>query len=390
MKISLPLKLGIFVVLLFAAVIAACLLWTPVRIRYYTAKLKSDKLSEQVAAIDGLLSTGKAGIKALGKIPDFNSEEIQILTKYWNMPDVPIEGNICKDFPIHLAARKGLRRIIRLMLEKGADPNSRNGGGYGALCIAACEGYADMARILIDGGANVNIDSRDERRHDIWAPIDWAAMMGHKEIVEMLLENGAKATTRNYGGGGNVLHCASINGHADITGILIEHGADVNEKNQHGRTPIFNTANYEVGYNVAVLLVEKGARIKIKDNSGNSPLIKAAHCGRNRLVKLLLENGADINACGFQGRTALHNAVWGLNFSTAKLLLEKGADVNALDDEGRTPLDSIADWVVGSRSFRDDTDAYEKAKKDSTYIDFEKILRPYGAKTGEELKAEKK
>ncbi len=31
MKLSLPVKLGILVVLLFSAVIATCLLWTPVK-----------------------------------------------------------------------------------------------------------------------------------------------------------------------------------------------------------------------------------------------------------------------------------------------------------------------------------------------------------------------
>jgi glucose-6-phosphate dehydrogenase assembly protein OpcA len=42
MKLSLPVKLGIFVVLLFAAVIATCLLWTPLRVRYYVGKLRSE------------------------------------------------------------------------------------------------------------------------------------------------------------------------------------------------------------------------------------------------------------------------------------------------------------------------------------------------------------
>ena len=39
MKLTLPLKLGILVTVLFAVVVGVCLSWTPLKIKYYTAKL---------------------------------------------------------------------------------------------------------------------------------------------------------------------------------------------------------------------------------------------------------------------------------------------------------------------------------------------------------------
>jgi hypothetical protein len=50
-KLSLPIKLGIFVVLVFSVVIAVCLLWTPVRIKWYEQKMKTGSSIERQEAI---------------------------------------------------------------------------------------------------------------------------------------------------------------------------------------------------------------------------------------------------------------------------------------------------------------------------------------------------
>ncbi|MHC4661292.1 MAG: HEAT repeat domain-containing protein [Planctomycetota bacterium] len=62
MKLSLPLKLGICVILLFGAVIAACLLWTPLRFSYYRNKLVSDDPAGQVAARKFILERKKKAL----------------------------------------------------------------------------------------------------------------------------------------------------------------------------------------------------------------------------------------------------------------------------------------------------------------------------------------
>ena len=81
MKLSLPLKLGIGVVLLFAVVITACLLWTPVRIRYYISELNSSNIDKRIAAIDGLISIGDKGKEELiTEFPDGREAALLLLT----------------------------------------------------------------------------------------------------------------------------------------------------------------------------------------------------------------------------------------------------------------------------------------------------------------------
>ena len=87
--------------------------------------------------------------------------------------------------------------------------------------------------------------------------------------------------------------------------------------------------------------------------------------GRKEVAELLISSGANVNAKNKSGHTPLRIAAY-MKFDLAELLIAKGATINAMDDVSRTPLD----------------DAIEGDKKET--VD---LLRKHGAKTGEELKA---
>ena len=58
-----------------------------------------------------------------------------------------------------LAAASNYIEIVRLLLEKGADPNLQSVPGYTALMLATAEGHDSIARVLIERGANVRLKS---------------------------------------------------------------------------------------------------------------------------------------------------------------------------------------------------------------------------------------
>ena len=70
--------------------------------------------------------------------------------------------------------------------------NQRNKGGATSLHIACREGNFEIAKTLIENGANVNIVDNEG-----WTPLMRASLAGNKEIVEILLKNGAKANLLN-------------------------------------------------------------------------------------------------------------------------------------------------------------------------------------------------
>jgi quinoprotein dehydrogenase-associated probable ABC transporter substrate-binding protein len=85
--------------------------------------------------------------------------------------------------PLMLVAANDARDVARALMQKGADVNAHNGGGVTALMIAAANGRAEMAELLVRGGANVRAQSE---RGD--TALSLARAKGHENVVKVLGE----------------------------------------------------------------------------------------------------------------------------------------------------------------------------------------------------------
>ena len=61
MKLGLPVKLGIVVVLIFAALLVTLLFWTPIKIQYYLSQVRARDVKKCIAGIEKLLALGEKG-----------------------------------------------------------------------------------------------------------------------------------------------------------------------------------------------------------------------------------------------------------------------------------------------------------------------------------------
>jgi ankyrin repeat protein len=115
---------------------------------------------------------------------------------------------------------------VRASLDQGANVNAKDkyNSGYTALMSAAMNGLTDVAKVLLDKGADVNIKD-------------------------------------NYGG--TALEYAALYGYADIVKLLLEKGANVNEKYSDGET-ILDKVNKLIGEEKSNKDLEEVARI-LKD-----------------------------------------------------------------------------------------------------------------------------
>ena len=93
--------------------------------------------------------------------------------------------------PLVDATLRGDLKTVRQLLEEGNDPN----GIYHtntALTYAARDGFTEIARALIEYGAEVNwIDGEGV------TPLILASFKGHLDMVQLLLEHGADTTVRD-------------------------------------------------------------------------------------------------------------------------------------------------------------------------------------------------
>ncbi|QDW08246.1 ankyrin repeat domain-containing protein [Wolbachia pipientis] len=141
-----------------------------------------------------------------------------------------------------------------------------------------------------------------------------------------------------------LLMVAALNGHANIVEVLLEKGAHVNEKDWRDMTPL-HLAALNGHANILEVLLEKGAHVNEKGWRDTTPLHLAAFYGHASVVEVLLEKGANVNAVDSEGFTPLHLAALNGHANIVEVLLEKGANVNAVDNEGWTPLDRAEDYA---------------------------------------------
>ncbi len=96
-------------------------------------------------------------------------------------------------FPLGLAAFFGQKEAVRLLLARGANPNlaARNAMKVAAIHAASAEGGFEIARLLVEAGADVNAVQQAG-----FTPLHAAAMTGQLELAKLLLERGADKAAR--------------------------------------------------------------------------------------------------------------------------------------------------------------------------------------------------
>jgi ankyrin repeat protein len=247
--------------------------------------------------------------------------------------------------PLQYAAGFGTAEAIRLLLDGGADVNSRN--GFEATPLIWAAGNLAKTRLLIERGADVNARTRQGRTALMVA----AACNGCSESVRLLLAKGADAKALDTGRA-TALTLAAENGDAESIRLLLEAGADPKQANGGGMTPL-HLAIYNCDLASAKLLLAKGADVNVKNTfSGNvkfgaimlvglTPLhIAAPYCGVE-VVDTLLAAGAAIDPRDVRDMTPLMLAVASetQNAAVVRRLLRGGADVNAKSAAGESSLD---------------------------------------------------
>ncbi|KAM6065868.1 2-5A-dependent ribonuclease isoform 1-T6 [Chlamydotis macqueenii] len=240
--------------------------------------------------------------------------------------------------PLQSAVQANDEDLVRLLLDKGACPHARKDNGGTAFTEAAIVGNVNVLELLLDCGLNIN----DHDNNGFTAFME-AAWYGKEEALKFLYSKGANVNLRRevseeklklHQGGETALMDACRRGHFSVVKTLVqEMGADVNICDNKDRNALIHALRegcakkrYESAVSIGHFLLGCGADVNSKDECGKTALIQAVEMQSLDLVKALLEKGEiDIDDADEEGNTALMVAVEKNDYNIAKLLCEEKA-----------------------------------------------------------------
>lgn len=277
------------------------------------------------------------------------------------------------------AARNGKLNIVQEKINDGSNVNYvKRDSQFTALLFAAEEGHTDIAKLLIESGADVNAQASS--RYNNWTPLFYAIDKNNVDIVKLLLDASPEKVVHHIGGDGNsplTLATRRKEVNVGIVKALLDAGADTKHADKKGYTPLHHAARNSP--EAVQALLEKGADPNVLNEDKWSPIDLAVENRQkkainalldakpdlnigsisvmelaltryedgdapywNGAIKRLIDGGADANAivqkdrsCIWPGSTILMSAVACARIEVAQLLIEGGADVNKIADSGK-------------------------------------------------------
>lgn len=192
-----------------------------------------------------------------------------------------------------------------------------------------------------------------------------AAGSGKQEIVRLFIKSGYDLDTQNFTDGRTPLTAAVAGGHGEVVDLLLEGGAKIDAPGPRGNTALMLAIDAG-NAPLAKRLLERGASTAVRNDEEFRALELAAFRASPEMVRLLapksreqlnrslhvacvvadgptvaalLEAGADVNSTMMpSARTPLMMTAEHGKLDSAKALLERHADLNARDREGKTAL----------------------------------------------------
>jgi ankyrin repeat protein len=269
------------------------------------------------------------------------------------------------------AARNGHEAAVRALIKGGADPRLTNGDGATATAIAIVNDRFDMAKTLVELGADPNDGALyfATDMHD--ATLDMRARDGSRlradhtntinalELVKFLLDRGADPNKPFVGQLHSTTLCcgeevnsspfyrASVAADVEVLKLMIAKGAKVEwspaEVKKEGRGGGGRGMNANVGKTPVMMALNGGRGAAFAagpgfDRLGAPPFREESNREPLDAIKILLAAGANPNAKDPTGASLLHQAVTARQVAVIRELVKAGAKLDAVNKDNLTPL----------------------------------------------------
>ncbi|MCJ1383875.1 hypothetical protein MMC17_006989 [Xylographa soralifera] len=227
--------------------------------------------------------------------------------------------------------------------EEGYRVNQAGKRGRTPLCIAAANGYGEVAKQLLKHN-RIRPDIAD---FGLWTPLFWSVSGKHWDVLRLLLEDPRISVNHVDESGRNVLSWAASSGDLELVKHLLSlKPLKADEPDRNGQTAFLWAAGN--GHLETTKYLRRSRRIDVcsKDKNGRNALSWACAGRHHRVVEYLINHDRQgVELADVDGWTPLAWALFGEAPKTVQVLLDSGlADVNKKDRGGRSPLS----WAAGN------------------------------------------
>jgi len=256
-----------------------------------------------------IAETRPSGKRALSSAVEFGHHAIvRLLLDRGADPNAPDGATAPRGAALHAAARRGDRETVEVLLAHGADPNGHIDSSGSATYVAATR---ELRALLLEHGGSLDafdlvwMGDDDEVVRRVAADPDWAntgcggalaaaCTLGKRDLLIRLLDAGARVPPV-------LTECRSyLLSDPELLRLLLASGMDPDLPNWLLATPLHDLCGRDSRgraqprrVECATVLLDAGATISARDEDYRStPLAWAARCGLPDMVDLLLSRGA--------------------------------------------------------------------------------------------------
>lgn len=270
-----------------------------------------------------------------------------IIGNGWSLCHYLTKYNINTDLIKYLISEKGLN-INLATLEKWQPIHF------------ACTNSYDMVKLLIDNG--VNIESKTTTN---CKPIHIACHHGFANIVEMLINHGAKLESKTFPVApikekwihnstdcdnnawlgikiprDRPIHIACRRGFINIVQILIAKGVDLNIPTYYKESPI-HIACQKNYVEIVKILINNNVNLEVKKNGDERPIHIACYYGFVSIVEMLIAKKVNLDCRTHETETPLSYVVMKRSMALIKMLIDAGANLEKKYWNGETILHRV-------------------------------------------------
>jgi ankyrin repeat protein len=274
---------------------------------------------------------------------------VELLLSHGAEPNVTHQK--CNDHPLHIIASKSVRvreerenvEMIKVLLRYGAKADFRNDVGHTALHKEAAKGHTRIVHLLLQNRADPNTKASDHR-----TPLHMALSKSKQsvETVRTLLRHGADLNARDITRE-TALHKGVKSNNVEPCRLLLEHGAAVDVRNRVGETPLHQAARGGM-LDISCLLLQHNADVNGYYNADDTALRIAIQHWRFQVVRALLIHGAGVSGLytHVDGRASLMDALRHTEWNVVRAIVRMVDHVKNIPLASRIQANSTLEKIV--------------------------------------------